>query len=163
MKTAARQQTIFRRIIGTCLIALALVGITALCLKEIPLAFLGEHATGFVKQVEVIQTSTASKWRYGQPESRSGSTTIMHLVHTTKEGKPIESKHTATFHTEAKVGDEHELIYLPWHPQRAMIYSAKQLWLPMTTGVIFSSLCLLLGLRCFGPKPFFPTPKGFQS
>ena len=159
MKTAARQQSIFRRIIGACLIALALVGITALCLKELPLAFFGEHAIGLVEQVEVIQTSTTSKWRHGRAESRGGSTTILHLVHKTKEGKPIQSKHTATFHTEAKAGDEHPLVYLPWHPDRAMIYSARQLWLPLTTGVIFSAICLFLGLRCFSQKPFFPTPK----
>jgi hypothetical protein len=163
MRPATRQQTIFRRTIGICLIALALLGITSLSLKEIPLACFGERATGFVKQVEVIQTSTASKWRYGQAESRGGSTTIMHLVHTTKEGKLIESKHTATFHTEANVGDEHPLIYLPWHPERATIYSARQLWLPMIVGVIFSAFCLFLGLRCLSRKPFFPTPKGFHA
>ena len=163
MKPQTRQQSIFRKAIGMGLISLSLVGICSLSLKEIPLALFGEHTTGVVKQVEVIQTSTASKRRYGRTESRSGHTTIMHLTFNTKEGKPMQSKSTATFHTEAKVGHTHPMIYLPSHPERAQIYSAKQLWLPMTVGVIFSTVTLLLGLRCLRDQPFFPSPKRLNA
>jgi hypothetical protein len=157
------QAVIFRKFIGLILIGLAILGATALCMKEIPLALFGEHTNGIVKKVEVIQTSTSSKWRNGRLESRGGSTTIMHMTHQTKDGQTIESKHTATFHTEAKVGDEHPLVYLPWRPENVKIYSAKQLWLPMTVGVIFISVCLFLGRRCLSSKPFFPTPKSFNA
>lgn len=74
----------------------------ALATKEIPLAFFGERSTGTVKQVEVIQTSTSSKWEqkgFGpkQAVSRGGQSTFMHIAFTTKEGQPVEIKTLATF------------------------------------------------------------------
>lgn len=144
------QALVFRKLVGLGLIALALLGATSLCMKEVPLALFGERSPGIVKKVEVIQTSTTSKWeKHGtgtRAVSRGGQSTIMHIVFTTKEGKPIEGKHTATFNTEAKVGDEHPMIYLPSHPETAKIYSARQLWLPMVVGFVFAAVCLFLGL-----------------
>jgi hypothetical protein len=157
------QAVIFRKFIGISLIALSLPGFTSLCLKEFPLALFGEHCTGVVRKVEVIQTSTTSKWRNGRAESRAGLTTIMHMAFATKNGTLIENRNTATFHTAAKVGDEHPMVYLPWRPENAKIHSAKQLWLPMITGVIFSVICFFLGKRCLRNQPFFPTPNGSKA
>lgn len=145
------QALIFRKLIGLGLIALSLLGATSLLRKEIPLAFFGERTTGTVKKVEVIQTSTASKWEkkgFGQKQavSRSSDSTFMHIGFTTKEGKPMEVKTLATFNTEAKVGDEHPMIYLPSNPEKAKIFSAKQLWLPMCVGFIFCTFCSFLGI-----------------
>ena len=159
MKPGTRRQTVFRITMGLGLMALAVLGTTSLCLKEIPLALFGKPATGTVRKVEVIQTSTSSTWRNGRSEGRGGSTTLMHIVFNTQEGTPVESRHTATFHTEARVGDEHPMIYLPWRPGNAKIFSAKQLWLPMTVGVIFSSVCGFLGQRCLRNKRIFPVPQ----
>ncbi len=155
------QAIVFKKLIGIGLIALALLGATSLCMKEIPLALLGEHSTGIVKKVEKITTSTASKWEqkgFGpkQAVSRGGELTFMYLDFTTKKGETLQVKTLATFHTEAKVGDEHPMVYLPSHPENAKIYSAKQLWLPMCVGFLFVSVCLFLGLRCMSSKPFFP-------
>jgi hypothetical protein len=148
------QAVIFRKLLGLGLVALGLLGATSLCMKEIPLALFGERSTGTVKKVEVIQTSTATKWESNgsgskRAVSRGGYTTIMHMAFTTKEGKPLEIKTTATFNTEAKVGDQHPMIYLRSKPETAKIYSAKQLWLPMIVGIIFSSVCLILGFFVF--------------
>lgn len=146
------QSVIFRRFLGFGLIGLALLGATSLCMKEVPLALFGERSTGSVKKVEVIQTSTASKWEkdgngHLRSISRGGDSTFMHIGFTTKKGQPVEVKTQAVFNTEAKVGDQHPMIYLPSRPETAKIYSAKQLWMPMIVGFIFTAVCLLLGLH----------------
>jgi hypothetical protein len=141
----------FRVAIGIFLSALGLLGASSLATKELPLALFGQRATGNVTQVEVIQTSTKTKWEkkgFGPKHavSRGSDTTLIHLSFTTQDGKPVNIKTTATFHTEAKVGDIHPIIYMASHPENAKIYSAKQLWLPMTVGITFSTISLLLGL-----------------
>jgi hypothetical protein len=146
------QAVIFRKLLGLGLIALALLCVTSLCMKEIPLALFGERSTGTVKKVEVIQTSTASKWESNgsgskRAVSRGGQSTIMHIAFATREGKPVEIKTTATFNMEATVGDQHPMIYLSSKPETAKIHSAKQLWMPMLVGFIFTSVCLLLGFQ----------------
>jgi hypothetical protein len=152
------QSRIFRKLIGLGLIALALLGATSLSTKEVPLALFGERSTGVVKKVEVIQTSTKTKWEkkgFGPKKaiSRGSDSTFMHLGFKTKDGLPVEVKTLATFNTEARVGDEHPLIYLPSNPEKAKIYSAKQLWLPMCVGFTFSGLCLMIGLFLIRPSP----------
>ncbi|MES2569020.1 MAG: DUF3592 domain-containing protein [Verrucomicrobiota bacterium] len=138
----------FRITIGVVLVALGLLGATSLATKEIPLALFGEHSTGLVRKVETITSSSGSKRNLnGKSESRSSTSYIMHLAFTTKDGKPTEFKTTATFRTEARVGDEHPIVYLPFKPERAKIYSAKQLWLPMCVGFVFTGVCLFFGLR----------------
>lgn len=156
MRFNASQAVIFRKLLGLGLLALALLGATSLCRKEIPLALFGEHAIGMVKKVEVIQTSTASKWErngFGSQKavSRGGESTLMSISFTTKEGKPVDIRTTATFHTEAKVGDTHAMVYLPSNPENAKIYSAKQLWLPMSVGFVFVGVCSYLGMRLLRP------------
>lgn len=151
MTSPSSQASIFRKLIGLGLIALGLLGATSLAMKEIPLALFGEHTQGTVKKVEVIQTSTASKWvnvngTSKRAVSRGGDSTFMYIDFTTREGKPHEVKTLATFNTEAKVGDQHPMVYLPSHPERAKIYSAKQLWLPLCVGTVFSVVCFSLGL-----------------
>ena len=165
------QAAIFRKLLGVGLLALALLGATSLFIKEVPLALFGEHATGLVKKVEVIQTSTASRWvRNGsggrRAESRGGTSTLMNIEFTTKAGKVVEIRTTATFRTEAKVGDSHPMLYLPWNPENAKIYSAKQLWLPMCVGFIFVGVCSFSGMRLLRVKqPSLATgrPGGFSS
>lgn len=157
MKFNTSQAAVFRKLLGLGLLALALLGATSLCMKEIPLALFGEHASGIVTKVEVIQTSTASKWeRNGSGSqkavSRGGESTIMFINFTTKDGKPVDIKTTATFHTEAKVGDTHPMLYLPSNPGNAKIYSAKQLWLPMGVGFVFVGVCSFLGMRLLRRK-----------
>jgi hypothetical protein len=148
----ASQAATFRKLLGLGLLALALLGATSLCTKEIPLAIFGERSIGTVKKVEIIATSTESKWErkgFGpkQAVSRGGDSTFMDIGFTTKDGKLLEVKTLATFHTEAKVGDTHPMIYLPSKPGTAKIYSAKQLWLPMCVGTVFTVVCLFLGMR----------------
>jgi hypothetical protein len=152
----------FKKLIGFGLIALALLGATSLGMKEIPLALFGERALGTVKKVEEITTSSDTKWEKRgfdgkkRAVNRSSDLTFMYVDFTTKEGKPMEVKTLATFHTEAKVGDTHPMIYLPWSPERAKIYSAKQLWLPMIVGLGFVTVTLLVGVRCLSRGSFFP-------
>jgi hypothetical protein len=154
----------FKKLIGIGLIALALVGAVSLCMKEIPLVLFGERAAGVVKRVETIRTSTDSKWEKKgfsstkESVDRGTELTFMYIGFTTKAGKPMEVKTLATFNTEAKEGDSHPMVYLASNPERAKIYSAKQLWLPMCVGFVFVTVALLLGFRCMSSKPFFPTP-----
>lgn len=139
-----------RRPIACVLLALSLLGFGSLVMKEYRLALFGVKAVGVVTAVEVIQTSSASKWdRSGKRSSRSSESTFMTLQFTTPEGQSLSVKTLATFHTVARVGDQHPMIYLPSKPDNAKIYSAKQLWLPMLIGTLFSSACLLGGLALF--------------
>ena len=153
MKPVTSRQAGFRKFLGILLLALGALGTGSLLMKEIPLALFGRHTTGLVTRVEIITTSTGSKWVHGRRESRSRSTTQMDLVYSTKEGQPLTVRTTATFRTEAKVGDHHPMVYLPWQPGNAKIYSAKQLWLPMAVGTIFSTACLLGGRRLLRDAP----------
>jgi hypothetical protein len=143
----------FRIAMGLVLVALGLVGATSLATKEIPLALFGEHSTGIVRKVETITSSGGSRRsQNGKLESRSSTSYIMHLSFTTKDGNPIEFKTTATFNTEARVGDQHPIIYLPTKPRTAKIYSARQLWLPMCVGFVFTGVWSFFGLRCLRPR-----------
>jgi len=103
-----------------------------------------------VRKVEEITTSTSSKWEYrnGQRQavSRAAPSYFMTLAFTTKDGKPVEVRTLATFNTEAAVGDEHPLLYMPSHPENAKISTARQLWLPMLVGILFTIGCIRLGL-----------------
>lgn len=145
-----------RRSIGIALLALSLVGAISLTMKEYPLALFGERSTGIVTKVEKITVSSGSNGyiKNGQHKGiKYGSEqTYMDLDFTTKEGRPMQVKTLATFHTEAKAGDQHPMIYLPWKPETAKIYSAKQLWMPMCVGTIFTIVCLWGGLRLLRQK-----------
>ncbi|MEY4484696.1 MAG: hypothetical protein RL693_2148 [Verrucomicrobiota bacterium] len=162
------QTAIFRKLLALALLALALLGAISLCMKEIPLALFGERAFGIVKEVEIIQTGTTTRWENKSSSSpkavSSASTlTIMHIDFSTKDGKPVSIKTVATFHTEAKVGDTPLLLYLPSNPANAKIYSAKQLWLPMGVGIVFVSVCSFLGLRLLRPKKAPTVPGGIGA
>lgn len=154
----------FRKLIGYGLLALALLGAVSLGSKEIPLALFGERALGTVKKVEEITTGTDSKReKRGFDGKRTvvqgdANLTFMHMDFKTKDGKSMEVKTLATFHTEAKVGDTHPMIYLPWRPERAKIYSAQQLWLPMVVGMVFVTVTLFVGIRCLRSGSFLPKP-----
>jgi hypothetical protein len=71
----------------------------------------------------------------------------MYIDFTTPDGQSRQVKTLGTFHTAAAVGDTHPIIYLPSQPENAKIYSARQLWLPMTVGTVFSIACTWGGLR----------------
>jgi len=146
----AAQLRRFKAILGVVLIALGLLGFTSLIMKEWRLALFGEHSMGIVRRVEKITTSTTStsELRNGTRKVRHGSgLTFMYISFTPKDGKPVEVKTLATFRTEAKEGDTHPMIYLASHPENAKIYTAKQLWLPMIIGMVFSAACLYGGKK----------------
>lgn len=158
MNSSQTQVTLFRRFIGLALLGLALLGATSLAMKEIPLALFGVHTTGTVKKVEVIQTSSSSQWVRVNGSSkkaikRGGDSTFLHIDFTTQTGEPHQIETLATFNTVAKVGDQHPMVYLPSHPERAKIYSAKQLWLPLCVGSVFTLVCLLLGIFLIRSRP----------
>ena len=138
------------RVLGLALLALGVLGSLSLSMKEIPLAVFGKKATGRVHQVEVVDNKGRSKWltKNGVKQHKYGASEpsyIMHISFATLAGRTVEMETLSTFHTVARVGDEHPMIYLPWQPENAKIYSARQLWLPLTVGVFFTSLCLVVG------------------
>ncbi|HEX2748683.1 MAG TPA: hypothetical protein VHM91_11835 [Verrucomicrobiales bacterium] len=51
----------------------------------------------------------------------------MYIDFATPDGESRQIKPLATFHTAARAGESHPLIYLPSHPDTAKIYSARQL------------------------------------
>lgn len=59
----------FIRLLGTGLLALALVGSVSLAMKELPLALFGERAKGVVSRVEVVQIRTLATFN---TEARAG-------------------------------------------------------------------------------------------
>lgn len=140
-----------RLVIGLTLLALGGLGAWSLATKEFRLAVFGERGTGVVNRVEVITTSTQSKWDSNMSgpkrrrESSSSQSTFLHMTVTTTDGKSVNTKTLATFNTESKVGDQHPVIYLPSKPELAKIYSARQLWLPACIGLVFTSFCLIVG------------------
>ena len=140
-----------KRTIGIVLLALALTGVISLSLKEYRLALFGERSQGVVSRVEKVTTSNGSDGRYRngwRTGVKHGSElTFMYMDFTTPDGQARHVKTLATFHTAAAVGDSHPMIYLPAQPETAKIYSARQLWLPMTVGTLFSIGCSWGGLR----------------
>lgn len=138
--------------IAFVLIALGLLGGVSLFKKEGRLVIFGERATGTVRQVEEITASTQATWgRDNKGRShiikKSGPSHLLHMTFTATDGREIEFTTLATFNTETKPGDTHPLVYLPSDPQVAKIASARQLWLPMSVGTIFTALCLGIGIR----------------
>jgi hypothetical protein len=107
--------------------------------------------------VETITTSTSSKtvWRNGRKYRvpNGGNSTFITLSFQTQEGKPMEIETLATFDTQAQEGEKLPLVYLPWSVDTAKIYSAKQLWLPMIVGTIFTAACLIGGLIMLPRRP----------
>jgi hypothetical protein len=151
-----------KRTIGILLLALALTGVVSLSLKEYRLALIGERTTGVVAKVEKITTSTGSDgyYRNGRLKGvkRGSELTFMYLDFTTPDGQARQVKTLATFHTAARAGDVHPMIYLPSQPENAKIYSARQLWLPMTVGTVFSVACCWGGLRLLRRRaPMLPS------
>lgn len=168
MIASPTQAHLFWKIVSIGLLALALLGFSSLIKKEYRLAIFGEKSTGIVKKVETITTSTDSKWvqrgntRVAIP--RGGDLTFMTIGFMTKAGNPVQVETLATFNTVAKEGDSHPMIYLPATPENAKIYSAKQLWLPMCVGTIFSTVCLALGIWLVRkPAPTAPVRLAEQS
>ena len=145
-----------RRVLGIASLALGLLGVISLSLKEIPLALFGERSTGVVQRVEKITVSSGSSGYVKNGQHRGvkygSEQTYMHIDFATKDGKPVQVKTISTFNTEARTGDRHPMIYLPWKPDTAKIYSAKQLWLPMCVGTIFTVACFWGGLKLLRPK-----------
>jgi hypothetical protein len=140
-----------RLAIAIVLVALGLLGGVSVLMKEGRLLVFGERATGTVREVEEITTSTQATWGRdikGRSHivKRSGPAHLVHLTFVTQDGRNIEFATRATFSTETKPGDTHPLIYLPSSPQLAKIASAKQLWLPMCVGMIFTAVCLGAGV-----------------
>lgn len=140
-----------KRTIGFILLALALTGVISLSVKEYPLALFGERSEGVVSKVEQVTTSSGSEGYYRNGKrhgfKRGSDLTFMYIDFTTSDGQARQVKTLATFHTAAAVGDTHPMIYLPAQPETAKIYSARQLWLPMTVGTVFSIGCSWGGLR----------------
>lgn len=157
MNSSNPQAAVFRRLIGIALLAFGITGVVSLCMKEFPLALYGERSTGIVKKVEKITTSSGSSGeiRNGvRVGKKYGSElTFMYIDFTTKDRRAMQVKTLATFHTEAKEGDQHPMIYLPSKPETAKIYSAKQLWLPMCVGIVFSSASLFGGFFFVRRRP----------
>lgn len=140
-----------KRIIGILLLALALTGVVSLSMKEYRLALTGERTTGVVTKVEKITTSTGSDGYYRngrlKGHKHGSELTFLYIDFTTRDGEARNVKTLATFHTPENAGDVHPMIYLPSQPENAKICSARQLWLPMTVGTVFSIACGWGGLR----------------
>ncbi|MBL9114840.1 MAG: hypothetical protein JNJ83_07500 [Verrucomicrobiaceae bacterium] len=149
MNVARSQSKVFFGLVSIGLIGLGLLGSWSLATKEFRLALFGHHSMATVVKVEKITTSTSSKWeRKGFKKvavSRGSDLEFMTLEFDPGNGRMTQVETLATFNTEAKLGDKHPLIYLKSDPENAKIYSAKQLWLPMVVGTLFSLLCLLFG------------------
>ena len=141
-----------RRVIGWGLVLLGVLGVCSLTMKQGRLLLFGERATATVKSLEVTtSTKLLSKHdshgqlRTGDRRRTSTSTHIL-LTYTTKEGLAAECETRALMGTVTKEGDLHPILYLRSDPRTACIVSARQLWMPMLMGTLFSGFALLFGL-----------------
>ena len=149
MYISRSQSKAFFGILGIGLFALGLLGAWSLATKEFRLALFGQRSTATVVKVEKITTSSGSKWeKRGFKKvavSRGGELEFMTLEFDPGDGHKTQVETLSTFNTEAKLGDKHPLIFLKSDPKNAKIFSAKQLWLPMVIGTVFSMICLFIG------------------
>lgn len=131
-------------------LAWACLAFAALCLGRVVLdarlAALGVVADGTVVKTEITTTSGGttsrrsgeSRSEYERRRSNRSSTSLHATVRFTAAGEtaPRDFKTVATFRQELKTGDTVKVIHLPSDPGSAEIYSAKQLWLPLTVGIV---------------------------
>lgn len=116
------------------------------------LAAFGKTANGVVTK---LRASTSSSTTDGKRNSAGeynrtggGGTTYFYTVRFTPEnGPPVEFEATGCWGTVLEVGNAVKVIYLLSRPTYAEIYTTRQLWLPMFTG-------LGMGLACLGGSAF---------
>ena len=129
--------------IGWTLIVFGVFFLSVALLKDVRRAAFGQFAEG-----EIIKITERSSIGGGGTDSRGrrkksgGVSHILTVRFTPTGGERMEVDTLATWGFSEKVGDKVRLIHLPGKPQDAEIYSVKQVWLPLATGLAVGSLCL---------------------
>ncbi len=139
--------------LGWTLIVFGLFFMSVVVFKDAPLALFGQLTEGeIVKITERSTMGSKSPRRAGETLSayrkrskEGGVSYLLGVRFTPAGGQPVEIETKATYGFSEQVGDKVQMIYLPSRLQGAEIYSLKQLWLPLATGVVVSTLCLLGG------------------
>ena len=128
------------------LLAFAALGMWSLGTKQVRLLVSGVRGVGVVERVEVITTSTKTKWdRYGHSESDASRATFLHLAVAMPDGGVARAKTRVTFNTPAQVGDRHPVIFVPSDPERAQILTGGQFWGPLVVGSVVTLACAAAG------------------
>jgi hypothetical protein len=137
------------RFFGWLLLTAGVFFFTVLIAKEGRLIVFGKKATAQVQSVKKVQKNNGEVKRNnrGTVVSRRGPSIshVMHLTYKTQDGADAAFDTSATFNTEARVGDVHPIVYLPSDPSKAKIATMRQLWLPATVGLTVSLTCLAVG------------------
>lgn len=149
--TIKKQRTGFP-FVATLLFLLSALFLGGTLQGQCRLAAFGKKADGVVTKLRAATSSSSSSGTRnssgGYNRSGGGGTTYFYTVRFTPEnGPPVEFETTGCWGTVLVVGDAVKIIYLPSRPTRAEIYTTKQLWLPMCTG-------LGMGLACLGGGGF---------
>ena len=138
--------------IATLLLLLSALFLGATLQGQCRVAAFGKIADGVVTKLRAKTSSSTSSGKRnaaGQyTQTGGGGTTYFYTVRFTPEnGLPVEFEATGCWGTVLIMGDTVKVIYLPSRPTYAEIYTTKQLWLPMCTG-------LGMGLACLGGGAF---------
>ncbi len=126
------------RTVAWVLLALGTFFFACLMWNQFRLAVLGKVTDGIV----VKPTESAEQQ---ERIHRRGNAHRILVRYTPEGGEPVEFRTSSTFGTELNWGDPVKVIYLPGDLMGAEIYTARQLWLPMTVGLIVSLACLGAG------------------
>ncbi len=112
--------------------------------RDARLALFGVRGEGVVEHVKVTHTSSHQASN-GKPGKRSPSYTLTVAHQPPGALEPVRFKTNSTYGHVHELGHVVPLVYFPAKPSSAQINTARQLWLPLMTGAVFSILLLGLG------------------
>lgn len=148
MKSVVARNQGCASVLGWILLALGTFFLGALLWNQVRVAVFGEVTDGFVEKVTTRVSYGSAPRRPGESlesnRDRSGGGVAhdLHIRFPTSGGKEVGFTTVSTFGHELAEGDAVRVIYLPHQPEKAEIYSPKQLWLPTLTGTIVTAIFL---------------------
>lgn len=133
---------------GWVLLAFGLFFLGALLWNQARVAVFGIVTDGIVEKVTTRVSYGSSPRRPGESmesyrdRSGGGASHDLHIRFSTTDGEEVGFTTVSTFGHELNEGDPVRVIFLPNQPEKAEIYSPKQLWLPLVTGTIVTAFFL---------------------
>lgn len=137
MEVVAQRRSSAPLVFGLLLLLMGTFFLSVVVFRDAPVALFGIKAGAVVEKVTEEPRRTTSR--------NSGPSHRLHLLFTLPDGEPARFDSLSTWGLTLQAGDEVPIIYRPGPPLHAEVYSARQLWLPLATGTVVSTICLLGG------------------
>jgi hypothetical protein len=141
---------------GGALVAAGLFFLAVAIAKDARLAFMGQRGEGEITKVTVRTSPDRSSRRKGESlkayrarTKTGGKSHVLTVRYAPAGAEPMEVETLATWGYEGKVGDHVKLVYFPDAPENAEIDNARQVWLPLATGLTVGPLGLVGGVLLF--------------